>query len=128
MALDQLREVIDRIGAAWREKRFVGLEACFHEQAVITGPGFKVAAKGRGPCAERYREFASNAQVLAYTESGHELRQWGATAVYTYAWEMTWRRDQGPQSERGTDQLVFQLGLEGWEMVWRNLGFESSPS
>ena len=34
----EVREGIARIDAAWRLKRFEGLEQCFHRDAVILGP------------------------------------------------------------------------------------------
>ena len=104
-----VREIIARIDAAWRLKQFEGLDKCFHTDAVIVGPGYVEFSRGRAKCAESYREFATNAAVLSYFESGHTLRMWETTAVYSFAWEMTYRRDQGPKREAGTDQLVFQL-------------------
>jgi len=119
-----LREVIAKIDAAWRLKKFDGLDECFHEDAVIVGPGYVEFGRGRAKCAESYREFATNAAVLAYHESGHTLRIWETTAVHTFAWEMTYQRDQGPKHETGTDQLVFQLNSAGWQLVWRYIYFE----
>jgi uncharacterized protein (TIGR02246 family) len=119
-----VRQVIARIDAAWRLKQFDGLDECFHKDAVIVGPGYAEFGRGREKCAESYREFAANASVLSYSESGHALRLYETTAVYTFAWEMTYRRDQGPSHEKGTDQLVFQLGPEGWQLVWRYIFFE----
>jgi hypothetical protein len=64
----EIRKVIRTIDAAWKTKQFDGLEDCFHENAVIVGPGFVEFAIGRVKCAESYREFASNADVLEYSE------------------------------------------------------------
>lgn len=121
-----VREVIARIDAAWRLKQFDGLDECFHEDAVIVGPGYVEFGRGRAKCAESYREFAKNAAVLSYHESGHTLRVWETSAVYTFAWEMTYQRDQGSKHETGTDQLVFQLNSAGWKLVWRYIYFEPS--
>jgi hypothetical protein len=118
-------KVITRIDAAWREKKFEGLEACFHPEAVITGPGFAEMARGRAACVESYREFATNAEVLAYSEANHQLRVWKSTAVYTFAWRMSFQRGEGPVHEKGTDQMVFQKGQDGWQVVWRYVHFES---
>ena len=51
----EVRQVIARIEAAWRSKQFTGPEMCFHEDAVIVGPGYVEYARGRGKCAESYR-------------------------------------------------------------------------
>jgi uncharacterized protein (TIGR02246 family) len=122
----EIQKVISRINAAWREKAFVGLDECFHEDVVIVGPGYVEIARGRDKCAESYREFATNAAVLSYSESAHSLRSWESTAVYTYAWEMTYQREKGPNRDSGTDQLVFQLGSSGWQLIWRYMFFVPS--
>jgi len=121
-----VREVIARIDAAWRSKQFDGLEQCFHEDAAILGSGYVEYAHGREKCTESYKEFATNAAVLSYSESAHSLRIWENVAVYTFSWEMAYQRDLGPKREAGTDQLVFQLGSLGWQLVWRYIYFAPS--
>jgi hypothetical protein len=118
-----IREILARIDAAWRNKAFDGLEQCFHEHAVIVGLGYAEYASGRDKCAWSYREFATNADVLDYSEDSHSLRTWETVAVYTFQWRMTYRRDDGPKQERGTDQLVLQQGSEGWQVAWRYIHF-----
>ena len=120
-----LRAVIARIDAAWRENRFEGLEGCFHPHAEIVGPGYVPAARGRDACARSYVEFARDSEVIEYAESAQAMRVWGPTAVCTFAWEMLYRRAEGPSRERGTDLLVFQRAEdEGWQVVYRHLSFE----
>jgi hypothetical protein len=119
-----IRDTLARIDAAWRNKEFDGLETCFHEHAVIVGAGYVEYASGRNKCAESYREFATNADVLAYSEDSHSLRIWETIAVYTFQWTMTYRRESGTRTEQGTDQLVLQEGPEGWHVVWRYIFFE----
>ncbi len=121
-----VREVIAKIDAAWRLKQFDGLDECFHEKAVIVGPGYAEFAVGREKCVESYREFATNAAVLSYSESSHTLRTWDSTAVYTFAWEMQYQRQGGPKREAGTDQLVFEFVESRWQLVWRYIYFEPS--
>ncbi len=121
-----VRKVIARIDAAWRAKQFDGLELCFHEDASIVGPGHVEYARGRQKCAESYIEFANNAAVLAYVESAPTLRVWENVAVHTFAWDMTYQRDQGARRESGTDQLVFELSAAGWQLVWRYIHFAPS--
>ena len=128
MSAEDVKEVIARIQAAWRAKQFAGLEECFHEHAVIVGPGYVEYGRGRAACAESYREFATNAEVLAYSEAAHALRVWENAAVHTFAWEMTYRREHGVKIESGTDQFVFERTASGWQVVWRYVFFQpSSP-
>lgn len=126
LAETEIGRVIGTIEAAWKAKQFDGLESCFHERAVIVGPGFAEFAVGRERCSESYREFATNANVLEYSESNHELRIWEASAVYTFSWKMTYRRGGGPKTEAGTDQLFLELGSSGWQVVWRYIHFQPS--
>jgi hypothetical protein len=121
-----IRNVLDRIYAAWRKKEFEGLEKCFHEQARIVGPDYVEYAVGRSKCAESYREFATNASVLDYSEDGHQLHIWDTVAVYTFRWRMTYQRENGAKSEQGTDQLVLQQGSDGWQVTFRYIYFQPS--
>jgi uncharacterized protein (TIGR02246 family) len=123
-----VRDVIARIDAAWRRKQFEGLVECFHEDAVIVGPGYVEFARGAEKCAESYREFAMNAALLSYTESSHTLRTWEGAAVYTFAWEMEYERAEGPKRETGTDQMVFANAQGHWRLIWRYICFEPSGS
>jgi ketosteroid isomerase-like protein len=119
-----VRAILERIDNAWHHKQFSGLESCFHEDAVIVGPGYVEFGRGRQKCAESYKEFASNAQILDYKESNHSLRIWHNTAVYTFHWEMTYQREAGPKHDTGTDQMVLEQTPEGWQVVWRYIYFQ----
>jgi len=119
-----VREVIAKIDAAWRLKQFTGLNDCFHDDSVIVGPGYVELARGADKCAESYREFATNAAILSYSESSHALRTWEAVAIYTFAWEMEYQRQEGPKREAGTDQLVFGIARGRWQLIWRYIYFE----
>jgi hypothetical protein len=125
-AESELRKIISKIDAGWRNKQFEQLDQCFHEDAIIVGPGYVEFGRGRVKCSESYREFATNASVLSYSESNHSLRIWDNTAVYTFAWEMIYQRKEGPVQEKGTDQMVFQLDVNGWQLVWRYIQFQPS--
>ena len=118
--------VLRRIDLAWREKRLEGLDECFSDGAVITGPEFAVYAEGRSACAESYREFASNASVLCYSESRHQLRIAGSTAIYTFSWEMEYRREGDSRREQGTDQLVLSQNDGIWQVVFRQILFANA--
>ena len=126
VAENAIRLVIARIDGAWQRQEFGGLEECFDDEAVIVGPNHAEYAVGGKACAESYREFGSNAAVLDYSESEHKLRVWQDTAVYTFARQMTYAREQGPKREAGTDQIVFGHTRTGWRVLFRYIHF--SPS
>jgi Domain of unknown function (DUF4440) len=123
----EVRAVLGRIEAAWKEKRFDGLDECFDDAAVIVGPNCVVFASGRTACAKSYREFAANAAVLAYSESDHALRLWEGTAVYSYSWRMTYQRDGVPKAEFGTDLLILGMSQHSWRVLYRYINFAPSP-
>jgi hypothetical protein len=118
-----VRSVLNRIDAAWRLKKFDDLEQCFDESAVIVGPNYRQYAVGPKECANSYREFATNAAVIEYAESDHQLRIWPDTAVYTFTWQMTYTRDKGPNREVGTDQIVLGRFGESWRVLFRYIYF-----
>jgi ketosteroid isomerase-like protein len=123
-----IRMVLERIESAWRRGEFAGLEDCFDRKAVIVGPGYVTYAAGRAACVESYREFASNADVLEYSESDHKLRHWGHTAVCTFSWNMTYQRDGGAQHDSGTDQLVLERQDDRWRVVYRHIQFAAGSA
>jgi hypothetical protein len=118
-----IRSVLARIEAAWRQKKFDALEECFDESAVIVGPNCAEYAVGGHACAESYREFACNASVHDYSESEHKLRTWPDSAVYTFTWQMTYERENGPKLESGTDQLVLGRFGAHWRVLFRYIYF-----
>jgi len=122
----EIRAVLSRIEAAWREKRFDELPDCFDERATIVGANHTTFAVGRDACAESYREFATNASVLDYEECDHNLLQWENTAVYRFSWRMIYKRDDEPKTEAGTDQLVLSKQDGRWRVVFRYLYFVPS--
>jgi uncharacterized protein (TIGR02246 family) len=124
---EAIRAVVGRIDAAWRHKRFDGLPECFHEDAVIVGPGHVEFARGRQACTDSYITFANDASVLAYSEDDAVLRRWGDAAVWTFSWQMDYRRGETSSRERGTDLLVLERARGGWQVVFRHIDFESAP-
>lgn len=118
-----VRRVLNRIDAAWRQRRFDDLELCFDACAVIVGPNYQQYAVGQKECANSYREFATNAAVIEYEESDHQLRIWPDTAVYTFTWQMTYTRDKGPKREAGTDQIVLGRIGDEWRVLFRYIYF-----
>ena len=44
--MEEVRETLDRLNAAWRERRFDDLNQYLDEHVVMKGPGFKTMARG----------------------------------------------------------------------------------
>ena len=121
---NQVGAFAHRCGLANQEVRGAG--RVFRRRGRYCGPKLCGMRGWQKACAESYREFASNAAVIDYSESEHKLREWQDTAVYTFSWQMTYAREQGPKRESGTDQLV--LGRHGtdWRVLFRYIYFTPS--
>jgi hypothetical protein len=123
-----LRRILERIDDAWTTGQTDPLRPLFHADMLIAGPGYHRFAVGRDACVESYREFCTNAKVLAYQPSHLEIRVWGDTAVASYSWSMTWQRTGDPVSDSGTDQFVFGRFRQDWLAVYRLVLFNRGPS
>jgi hypothetical protein len=125
-AAASVRALIGRINAAWREKEFAGLEECFHPDALIMGPGYRVMARGRTACVDSYREFANDAGVLEYSEADHAVYVWDTVAVSTCSWTITYERGGNRSTEVGTDQFVCAFVADQWLVVSRAIMFQAT--
>jgi hypothetical protein len=124
----EIRGVLSRLTAAWREERFDELEDILHQSVVFLQPGFKGRVEGRKACVNTYREFMSSAKVVDYTESDVAVDVWGATGVATYRFDMAWEMTGKPHREVGHDIFVFVREDSRWQVVWRTvIPLESRP-
>ncbi len=117
----EIRGVLSRLTAAWREGRFDELEGLLHEKVVFVPPGFSARLEGRSPCGESYRQFMTAAKVIEYVESDHTIDVWGTSAVASYRFEMTWEMANQLHRDAGHDLLVFVREDGRWQIVWRML-------
>jgi ketosteroid isomerase-like protein len=122
---DAIQSVLTRIAEAWRERKFEGLEGCFDERAVIVGPDYREYAVGARP-ARRVIESSHAMPQYSITQTGRKLRAWPDTAIYTFAWQMTYERENGPKRESGTDQLVLGRFAAQWRVLFRYIYFALS--
>src|SRR4051794_18161925 len=89
-ASDAVREVLARINAAWRERRYDDLALMFAEDMVFTLPGFSGRLEGREAIVASYRDFMERVTLTAYREDGLVVDTWGQAAVASYGWDMSW--------------------------------------
>ncbi len=116
----EIRGVLSRLSAAWREERFDELEDILHQSVVFVRPGFDGRVEGRTGCVNTYREFMSSAKVVDYSESDPAVDVWGGTAVATYRFEMAWEMNGKSHREAGRDLFVFVREDSRWQVVWRS--------
>lgn len=117
----QIRDVVSRLTAAWREQRFEAMTELLHEEVIFENPGFNGRIEGRRACVDSYRQFMASATVIEYVEHATTIEVWGATAVARTHWEMAWRHDGQSQREDGHDVLVLTRDGTRWQVVWRTL-------
>ena len=119
--------IVARINRAWRDKNFAALPGCFAENAVMVGPDYEVLGRGRSFFVESYREFATSAAVLDYSESVPVVEVFNGVAICAYSWTITYQRDGKPVTETGSDQFVLCGSDDKWQVVWRYIFFQPSP-
>jgi hypothetical protein len=115
----EIRGVLSRLTAAWREERFDELEDILHQSVVFVQPGFTSRVEGRTGCVDTYRQFMSAAKVLDYVERDVAIDVWGGTAVATYRYQMAWEMDGKAHRQEGHDVFIFVREESRWQVVWR---------
>lgn len=118
-ATDEIRRTLDALNAAWRERRFTDLAACFDEQAVMRGPNLVELVRGRDALVKSYADFMARSDITEYAESGHAVDRWGDTAVARFDWSMVWNQNGKADRASGQDLFVFQQRDAQWIAVER---------
>jgi len=116
---NEIRVLLGKISAAWRQGRPDELAEYFHEDMVIRGPELQEMGRGRDVCVGSYKDFISQATVQEMKESDAEIDVWGNTAVASYAWEMHYQMGGASYQESGHDLFVFKRDGRKWLAVWR---------
>jgi uncharacterized protein (TIGR02246 family) len=127
-ASDAVREVMARISAAWRERRYDDLCQMFAEDMVFTLPGFSGRVEGREAIVASYREFMERVTLTAYREDGLVVDTWGDAAVASYHWDMAWLAGGVPNHETGHDVFAFRQTNGVWLAIWRTMTFDLKSS
>jgi len=93
----------------------------------MMGPGYKVLGRGRSFFVESYRDFATSAAILHYSESVPIVEVFDGVAICAYSWTMTYQREGTSNTETGSDQFVLVHSNSKWRVVWRYIFFQPSP-
>jgi ketosteroid isomerase-like protein len=121
--MDQVRQTLDAINQAWRERRFDALNEFFDENIVMRGPGLKEAARGREAAIQSYLQFMAQSNVIGYAESNHAVDMWGDIAVATCDWVITYEQKGQTKTDKGNDMFVFSRSGSRWLAVFRLILF-----
>jgi ketosteroid isomerase-like protein len=118
-ATDEIRRALDALDAAWRERRFTDLAACFDDQVVMRGPGLVELVRGRDALVKSYADFMTRSDLTEYVESNHAVDRWGDTAVARFDWSMAWIQNGKTDRASGQDLFVFQKRGTRWVAIER---------
>ena len=119
IAVQDVRQALDHLNQAWRDKRFDLLEQCFDDDVVMKGPGFKELCRGKSRLVQSYAEFMQQSDITEYSESNHFVHEWGNTAVAGFDWSMTWTQSGKTDQGSGQDLFVFERRGDRWIAVLR---------
>jgi len=120
-----IRALLTRINDAWQHLRADAmvsvLNECFADDALIRGPGFVLAGKGRAAAVQSYVDFTTHAEVKAFAAEDPTIDVVGDAAIAHYAWQMTYVLSGQEYTEQGHDLFVFSRINECWLVAWRAL-------
>jgi hypothetical protein len=125
-ALTEVSIALRRLSESWRNRRYDELRDCFHDNAVMTPPGFSGGVVGRDAVVESYREFMDRSTLDSYSEAPATIEAFESTAIAHYRWDMVWTSGGKQDRASGHDLFVFARDADSgqWKAVWRTVLFD----
>ena len=126
----EVRHTLQRISAAWQNRRYQELAVLFDEDIVMVLPGLSARIEGRAAVVESFMEFMERSAVSEFWEDEPTIDVWGDTAIASYRWEMTWVSGGITESAAGYDVFTFSRRTDGdqaWRAVWRTMALDVIP-
>ena len=121
---DEIRNVgesLRRINEAWLSRRPEEMKPILDEKIVMIYPGFVGRLEGQEAVIAGYVDFCEQALMISYQESDLQIDVAGATAVASYAFEMSYERKGDKYLSRGRDLWIFTRKQDEWVAVWRTM-------
>ena len=121
---DEIRNVgesLRRINEAWLSKRPEKMKPMLDEKIVMIYPGFVGRSEGQEAFIAGYVDFCEQALMISYQESDLQIDVGGATAVASFAFEMSYERKGDKCLSRGRDLWIFTRKQDEWVAVWRTM-------
>jgi len=116
-----LGESLRRINEAWLSRRPEKMKPMLDEKIVMIYPGFVGRLEGQEAVIAGYVDFCEQALMISYQESDLQIDVVGATAVASYAFEMSYERKGDKYLSRGRDLWIFTRKQDEWVAVWRTM-------
>jgi hypothetical protein len=111
--------LLQRINDAWVRGRPAEMSDLLHESFVILPPGAPEPVRGREAAVDSYRDFLVQATVVRFEERPLSIDIFGAAAVVTYDFELTYGLGGKWTTDRGREVWVFAREGGAWTAVWR---------
>jgi hypothetical protein len=121
---DHIRNVgesLRRINEAWLSRRPEKMKPMLDEKIVMIYPGFVGRSEGQEAFIAGYVDFCEQALMISYQESDLQIDVGGATAVASFAFEMSYERKGDKWLSRGRDLWIFTRKQDEWVAVWRTM-------
>jgi Domain of unknown function (DUF4440) len=121
---DEIRNVgesLRRINEAWLSRRPEKMKPMLDEKIVMIYPGFVGRSEGQEAFIAGYVDFCEQALMISYQESDLQIDVGGATAVASFAFEMSYERKGDKWLSRGRDLWIFTRKQDEWVAVWRTM-------
>jgi len=118
---EEIRLLLGKINAAWTGGNPEELAEYFHDDMVISGPGFREAGRGREACVASYRSFTASSRILTFEETDHKIEVWGGVALVSYRYSIDYEFDGEAHRDAGYDVFLFKREGGRWLAVWRAL-------
>jgi ketosteroid isomerase-like protein len=116
-----VRDSLRRINEAWFSGQPEKMKPLLDEKIVMTFPGFVGRSEGQEAFIAGYTDFCGQALMISFQESDLQVDVSGATAVASYAFEMTYERNGDKYLSKGRDLWVFTQRQDEWVAVWRTM-------
>jgi hypothetical protein len=124
-AVDDVRNVVKRINAAWTQGNLNDLTDCFDQRIVMVHPGLEARTTGREACIRSYKEFLEQATVREYHEDEPTIDVWKNVAIASYRFYMDYDIGGTRARESGFDIYVFTRAVADevnpWRAIWRTM-------
>ena len=85
----EILDFIRRLNDCWTKGNPADLNNYFHHNMVAITPTDKKRLEGRDACVAGWTNFAQNARIHHWKESGHKVQVYGVAAVVTYYFDIS---------------------------------------
>jgi hypothetical protein len=110
-----------RINEAWLSGQPEKMRPLLDGKIVMIFPGFAGRSEGQDALIAGYADFCEQALMISFQESDLQIDVSGATAVASYAFEMTYERNGDKYLSKGRDLWVFTRRQDEWVAMWRTM-------